>query len=1324
MWQSLRSLLSGYLKSLGVLLRSLWQGLSGRGSLVFSLFFVVLLAVLFLLGTEPGRIALTRMALMTAEEVVEGLDIETGALSSPALGSWEFERLRVDFEQENLTQAENLAVAVDLTALIRGRIDIAHVRADTLRLDNDTLTRLLETLVSEDQPPQTSEPLSLPTVRISELHIGRLHVLDERLQELPVFSVDGSASLKWPDTPGGLNLQVYEVDGSQLRLDLSASERESGAVTVELDLSEDARGFLGRLLQLPEAQALDAEAKFDLREQDSGKWQVEIGTLSLPLVEHRFALNGALNLTLSPWQVDSSGLTLEVDETRHSISGSVGDGGVDAELQLRKLPLSISRPWQDVLQGGWLSADLSVRGPLALPEVSGVIDLSTHFRQRPLRLQGRLETEEKVLTVHSANLEYADAALEASGQVDLGRETIDLEGLLAGMTVAELNELATAFTETAPLPPQLSGDVERLKVKATGPWSNPAFTAELQANPAYEAFTARLSAAVEGDLKSVKVSQLKLEGEGLSLGATGVVDIDGQTLNMKLQVAAQEFSPSEALGLSATEGLVITLDSSAVVSGPWKNLRITSDLTSSGRYRQYRYRLEGAAAGDLDKIELDRMRLELYAGEPTLAEPLSLRGPQSLILRDDEPIKGGYPPEAVAGLAAESEQLGRAGSAWLEVDGIVEPRKARADLTVSGRNIPVSLAQLAGVELPPSLEGEVSLDGELTGPFARPEGTLNLLAVGLFRREPWHLQGTIAYASGALQLSAVELVWAAENQLSAEGSIDSKTLQLDLRGRGRLADLPVDLPADIRENGSIELWATASGSPDNPELAGELVINSQRAENVRGGGEPLGLSLQWQTRGDNLELSLGASHGERQAAEADAVLEVTPLLKQLTTPRAEGEPAPPLPLRLESRGTADLSVVAAFIDPDIHALRGQLNFSLDADGTLAEPELEGGIELQDGSYEHRPTNTRLRRIDFLARLTPERWVIERARAEDGERGSINLGGEVRFAAESAPELDFRLRAEKAQLLNTPAVRGAISGNLALTGTTEASLLEGSLTLRPLTVQIEQMIGSSVPEIDVVEVEVDGPPVEKSRPFLDSIALAVQVVLDQQSYVRGLGLDSELVGTVAVEGTAAKPRAAGALRIVRGNFDLLGKRFELQEGQIQFENNVAAVYVKGRHQYTDGEIIAEISGSGDDIDITFSSTPAAAQDEIFAQLLFGKQLADISPLQAVRLVSVVRTLQGGGAAAFDPVAKTRELLGVDTLDVQSEETDEGDQYALSLGKYITNRIYIELQRSTDPLNPWEAKMQIELRRNLNLQFKSADESESGAGSVELQWKRDY
>ncbi|WHI48122.1 translocation/assembly module TamB domain-containing protein [Microbulbifer sp. VAAF005] len=230
-------------------------------------------------------------------------------------------------------------------------------------------------------------------------------------------------------------------------------------------------------------------------------------------------------------------------------------------------------------------------------------------------------------------------------------------------------------------------------------------------------------------------------------------------------------------------------------------------------------------------------------------------------------------------------------------------------------------------------------------------------------------------------------------------------------------------------------------------------------------------------------------------------------------------------------------------------------------------------------------------------------------------------------------------------------------------------------------------------------------------------------MDQQSYVRGLGLNSQLRGVVDIQGTADKPKASGELTIVRGSFDLFGKKFDLEDGEIRFENNEVAILVEGVYEYSDGEITAQISGTAADLDITFTSDPSASQDEILAQLLFGKSLSDISPLQAVRLVSVVRSLQSG-RAVLDPIAKTRELLHLDTLNIEQEEGDEGDEYALSLGKYITNRIYVELQRSTDPLSPWQAEMQIELRDNLNLEFKSADDGDSGSGSVELQWKKDY
>ncbi|MBB3060919.1 translocation/assembly module TamB domain-containing protein [Microbulbifer rhizosphaerae] len=1338
MWSALAAYLSSVVRALGSAAHSLWPGLGERRSLLFSLLLALPLALLLLLGTEWGRVLLTHGTVYVTEKLVPELRIETGEIGSEHLGGWTFSRLKIHYGSEVLLEGRGLEVDISLGGLIGNRIDIEKIGAEELVFNDDVLEELLEAqrqAARDAVEPAEEKAFSPPAGRLGSLQIDRLQVIDRRLAGLPAVSVRSSGRYLWEGEPAGIQLEVRELNGAGLQLILEGREVENRRYVLEFSAKENPGGFVGTLLQLPQGQALDAEGHIALWQPGDDQLLLHIESFSLPLVQHRFSLSGRAALTLSPWKLATEGLQLRVDDSRHHIAGTVSGEMVDAEIQFNRLPLAISRPWQDVLEGGYLSADLKIKGSLKLPAVSGTLDLNSHYSGKPLRLQGLVQTRDKIIVIDTATVTLADAKLAARGSVDITGESIDLKGEIHRLALDSIRELLAALPQTGEveIPPDLGGSVQRLQLSAKGPWKNPALTAQLDAALVYRQLDAQLRAGARGDLNRVILSEILLDSERLHIDGDGTVDIAGESLDLNLKVNTADFRPAEQLGLVAAEGVAMDMTAQMDVAGPWKKPRLSARIRSDGSYRDYRYQLRGGATGDLDKIDLDRLRLDLFAdsgARRVSAQPL--RGPQSLISERSQP--GSPKPEEnpspqqsrVSTLAADAERLSRDGNAWLEVDGTIEPRAARARGRLAGRNIPVSLAELAGVALPPTLEGEISIDGEFSGPFANPEAHAEVLGLGAFRGEHWQLQGDLAYGGGRVALSEVELVWAERNQLSAHGSLDRQRLDLEVRGRAVLADFDEWLAADITERGEVTLSATAAGSPQRPQLEGEFKLLSQapgRGESA----QSLELVFDWHTEGENLQMTLDARHGARRAIDARARLAVAPILEQLFADTSPGALKPPLPLKLDSSGSADLAVVAAFIDPEIHAMSGQLRFQLNADGSSERPNMHGYVDLENGSYEHRPTSTRLRRIDFAARLTPEAWRIERARAEDTEKGSVSLAGAVRFAEGVPPVLDFRLHADRAHLLNTPAVRGAISGELALTGDTGDAQLAGVLTLRPLEVQIEQLIGSSVPEIEVVEVDLDleGSQPERAPSLLQNIALAIQVVLDQQSYVRGLGLDSELRGKVDIVGTAAKPRAAGELRIVRGSFDLLGKRFELQEGQVQFENNEAAIYVKGVHEYSDGEITAEITGTTRDLDVTFSSSPAAPQDEIFAQLLFGKSLSDISPLQAVRLVGVVRTLQSGGPT-FDPLAKTRDLLGVDTLDIQQEEAAEGeqDQYALSLGKYITNRIYIELQRSTDPLNPWQAEMEIELRRNLSLEIKSAAEGESGAGSVELQWKKDY
>nr|WP_010131848.1 translocation/assembly module TamB [Microbulbifer agarilyticus] len=1292
---------------------------------------------LVFLGSEKGRETLTQAGLAAARHYLPDLEIHAEGMRSPQWGKWYFELLRVRYKERTLLEGQKLTLHVDLWPLLQTQVHIPEISAEALLFDNTVLQAYLQQGNGEDEeqaPPQSSA-LTIPAVWLEKLAINRLTIRDAAVQGLPVLKVDGRGSYQWPGEPSALSLEVAEHQGHQLHLRLDGQMESEQEYRLTLSASELAGGFLGRSLHLPEGEALDADGRVLLQVRDKNSVQVTVEEFSLPLVSHRFGLEGTLELALSPWSVATRDLTLRVDDTFHTVRGEVDAESVDVKLRLNRLPVAISQPFQNFLQGGWLSAQLDIQGPLKLPSANGTLELRSSFQSQPLRFNGEVATKEDNIHIRSAQLSLADARATVAGNVDVGGKSIDVKASLAQLSLDEVREILAGIeqTQNVDIPADVAGTLEQLRVTAKGAWDNPNLTVEVTSALQYRSFAVDAKAHASGNLENFALQDVLLEGEGLRVSGSGEVAVERKTLQLQLDVAARGLQPAEQFNVPVDPGTRVDLDAVVSVTGPWDNPKMSARINSDGEYRDYRYRLRGGAAGNLDAITFDRLRLDLFSSSSGLAQQsFQQSSQQSLrageVIDPDEAYPLRQSTERVVGtraLAQDAERARAAGSAWLEINGVLEPKAQQVNGSVAGRNIPIGLAKLAGVSLPHSLSGELSLDGNFTGPFTSLEASVNVLGMGEFQGEPWQAQGDISYGQAAITLSEVQLLWADRNQLNIDGAMSASGLDLQMSAQAVLADFSSWLNADISDTGELSLRASASGTPRNPDLSGELRITGQAPalQNDALVQVPVILSLSWETLAENLQIQLGASHGSRQAANARATLAIAPILTQLFSEKTSAE-RPPLPIDFDAGGSADLAALGVLYDPEIHTLRGNLNFDLSAKGTSRTPNLRGNINLREGYYEHRPSNTRLRQLVFIAELTPDAWRIVEASARDRDRGRVELTGAARFNASAATTLDFTLSARKAHLLNMPGAKGAINGDLRLSGSTEDALLAGTINLRPLTVQVEHFIGSSVPEIDVIEVEVDGGDSEAAgSQLLENIGLQVEVVLDQQSFVRGLGLDSQLKGEVDIRGTAASPEAAGTITIVRGKFDLLGKKFDLQEGEVQFENNVAAIYVKGVHTYADGEITAEISGTTDDPKIEFSSNPAAAQDEIFAQLLFGKSLTDISPLQAVRLVGVVRTLQTGGTG-FDPLASTRDLVGLDTLDFDTEATDEGDQYSLSLGKYITSRIYLELQRSTDPLNPWQAEMQIELRKNLRLDIKSSDGSESGAGSVELQWKKDY
>jgi translocation and assembly module TamB len=92
---------------------------------------------------------------------------------------------------------------------------------------------------------------------------------------------------------------------------------------------------------------------------------------------------------------------------------------------------------------------------------------------------------------------------------------------------------------------------------------------------------------------------------------------------------------------------------------------------------------------------------------------------------------------------------------------------------------------------------------------------------------------------------------------------------------------------------------------------------------------------------------------------------------------------------------------------------------------------------------------------------------------------------------------------------------------------------------------------------------------------------------------------------------------------------------------------------------------------------------------------------------------------GVKKGFDPLAYTRNLIGVDQLEVKQSQ-DNPDETALSAGKYLNEDIYIEVEKGISA-ESGKASVTWELTSHVTVETEVGEDSEKG---MEINWKYDY
>jgi translocation and assembly module TamB len=245
------------------------------------------------------------------------------------------------------------------------------------------------------------------------------------------------------------------------------------------------------------------------------------------------------------------------------------------------------------------------------------------------------------------------------------------------------------------------------------------------------------------------------------------------------------------------------------------------------------------------------------------------------------------------------------------------------------------------------------------------------------------------------------------------------------------------------------------------------------------------------------------------------------------------------------------------------------------------------------------------------------------------------------------------------------------------------------------------------------------PVETAPPTVWQFDVTARA--DNKVDVRGMGLDSEWSADLDIEGSANQPRIRGTAKLIRGDYEFAGRRFELTRGEIRFTgvyppDPVIDIAAEARVEGLTATIA--IRGTGQRPEITFSSIPALPQDEVLSRVLFGTSITNLSAPEALQLAGAVASLQGGGGG-LNPINAVRNAVGLDRLRVLEANTATGQKTAVAAGEYITDRVYVEV--ATDAQGYTATQLEVELTRSLSILSQIAT---LGGNSINLRWSKDY
>ncbi|MEM9434330.1 MAG: translocation/assembly module TamB domain-containing protein [Pseudomonadota bacterium] len=830
----------------------------------------------------------------------------------------------------------------------------------------------------------------------------------------------------------------------------------------------------------------------------------------------------------------------------------------------------------------------------------------------------------------------------------------------------------------------------------------------------------RFDVDIEGDVTALFAPQYRpFFGEKLSLTARGQRDALGAIALDRFQLSARTINLAGSVKLNAkawpvlldVDGQVFEPDGGGVllpVTGGQTRLNSASfslnfdqDLGDAWRLdlRVSDFTNETARIGALNLSAVGTLdgkigRAGTLAGDLDLAvEELKLQDPDVAQALGSE-LAG----ELVFGFAAggplrlsrvDLVGAGFAVTGSAEVDTVTTGMHSEFDLNFETDDVS-RFKGFAGRDL----SGAASV--AITGSAAPLAGTFDVDVVGRTRDLTLSQPQADAVLRGVTQLEADIVRSEAGTVLR---SLELENEALSLAARARLATDDSTASADLTLKDARILSDVLEGSLDLTGIA-EQDATGWRGE-VQASG-PFGSSAQinGQLTGPDARVDFDArlpdisvfipqiqgpfaTNGELNKAGPDWQVDAQATAPGNTRLTVLGQISTDGRLRLDVDGSSLLGLLDPVLKP--RSLAGRAEFDLTVDGPPALGSVSGTIVASQARFAAPDLGFALTDIGARIGLGAAQATVD-VQSTLSTGGRISLNGPVGMTG--GYNADLALAIENATLTNPELYRTQANGQVAIRGPLAGgAIISGRVDFGETEIRVPSSSVSAAGDLPVISHENASAEIRKTLERAGQLdraqsspngsgpryGLDLELSAPSRIFVRGRGLDAELGGSLAVGGTTQSVSSIGQFNLIRGRLDILSQRFQLDEGLVQLQGTLEPfLRFVARTQTETGSASIVIEGNATDPRVTFESVPDLPQEEVLAQIFFGRDASRISAFQALQLANAVATLAGRGGISV--ISNLRQSFGLDDLDVSS---DEQGNTAVRAGRYLSENVYTDV-----------------------------------------------